>query len=192
MPLARFGDRIVFFVHIPKTGGASVDHYLAAHGAMALWTSGGQGWAKCSPQHIHAAVYDRIVPRGFADAAFTIVRNPLTRLISEYRYRKARRKLDIGFDDWALRAMAKRDRDPYALDNHLRPQHEFIRGDLTLFRFEDGLEPVFDWIDGQAGVPRAERPWANKASGDPVVPGAQIQALIRDIYAEDFKLWEGL
>ena len=188
MPLARFGDKVIFFVHIPKTGGASVDRYLSKHGRIALWTPGAVAWTHCSPQHMHRALYDQAIPPSFYDLGFAILRDPVARMISEYRYRAERRGLDLGFDAWVARILRRFEDNPYVLDNHIRPQAEFVREDLKLFRFEAGLGPVFDLIDQEAGLSPSKRPWANRSKTAPVAPSSETQELIRAFYAEDYAL----
>ena len=50
-----------------------------------------------TPQHFHANIYQKIIPEGFYDYSFCIVRNPFDRLVSEYAMRDTD---DYSFDDW--------------------------------------------------------------------------------------------
>lgn len=193
MPLVRLDKTLVFFVHIPKTGGASVDRYMAKVGNIALWTPGNLQWSKCSPQHIHAELHTRMIPSGFYHHGFTIIRDPVSRMISEYRYRAMRRQPDKAlptFDIWAIRTLQRYENNPYVLDNHIRPQSEFVSDGLKLFRYEDGLDTVFDWIDEIGGHAAQPRTWHNKSSGPPVDPSKEVVDLIREFYARDIALME--
>lgn len=79
MPLHRIGDKIVLFVHIPKTGGSTMEAWLHDLGPRALrYPKKGEGLLT-PPQHFHAALLERIVPPEFYDDAFCIVRDPLDR-----------------------------------------------------------------------------------------------------------------
>ncbi|MEM6391156.1 MAG: hypothetical protein AAF825_15040, partial [Pseudomonadota bacterium] len=82
MPLARIGDKILFFAHIPKTGGTTVEAYLAKKGAIALRSKNRFGWAATSPQHMHAEVHIPFVPDAFFDVSFAVLRDPINRLRS--------------------------------------------------------------------------------------------------------------
>ncbi|WP_299743953.1 sulfotransferase family 2 domain-containing protein [uncultured Tateyamaria sp.] len=191
MPLVRLDKTLIFFVHIPKTGGASVDRYLSKVGNIALWTPGTMQWSKCSPQHIHAELHTRMIPRGFYQHGFTILRDPVARMISEYRYRAMRRQSDRAlpeFDIWAIRMLQRYESNPYVLDNHIRPQSEFVSDGLKLFRYEDGLDPVFDWIDEIGGHAALPRKWHNRSSGPQVEPSKDVADLIREFYAQDIAL----
>ncbi|MDQ2092093.1 sulfotransferase family 2 domain-containing protein [Marimonas arenosa] len=197
MPLARLGNKLVFFAHIPKTGGTSVETYLRSKGRLALHHNRSGEWLKCSPQHMQAEVYTAMFGSDFWDHAFAVIRDPVARLQSEYRHRTRRaaaRERDIApFDIWAPRVLRRALDDPYLLDNHLRPQAEFVCEDTTLFRLEDGLEPVFDWIDEISGdATPMPRDWKRNLSHVDVGMSAETELLIRDFYADDERLLAGL
>ncbi|PIE11566.1 MAG: hypothetical protein CSA70_10970 [Rhodobacterales bacterium] len=196
MPLARLDQTLLWFVHIPKTGGSSVEEYLADKGSLALRYTSALGGAACTPQHMHADLYTRLIRPGFYDHGFTILRDPLERLISEYRHgqrRVAKREAVPlpGFGRWVERTLRRYNDNPYLLDNHIRPQIEFLTPGLRLFRFEEGLDPVFDWIDGIApGLPKPARPWKLRSDPTPVDVGDDIRALVAAFYAEDIAFLE--
>lgn len=88
MPLARINGIVLYFAHIPKCGGSSITRYMAAKGRVALLTPASWGsWARCTPQHVHREVYDRLFPPGFYDHGFVVLRDPKARLISEFKMR---------------------------------------------------------------------------------------------------------
>lgn len=140
MTLLRHLDRIVYFAHIPKTGGSSVEYALRAAGARrALHFHKRLGYVKCNLQHMHAAVFDKFVPPEFYDYGFTVTRHPFDRLLSEYKWRVHLGQTEMEFDPWVRKHLALAEQRPYLLDNHLRPQCEFVTDDIEIFRFEDGL-----------------------------------------------------
>ncbi len=187
MPLYRNGGNIVFFVHIPKTGGTTVEFALSAAGAAeALRFKGKRRYSKSTLQHMHASVYREAVPREFYDWSFAIVRNPFDRFASEYKMKV----IDAGGTDdiesWAETNFERFGEFPYARDNHIRPQHEFLTDHLDVFRFEDGLDaPIAAAVD-RLGLGMPEIPHAQK--GSPGRPRATRRAveLIADFYAADF------
>lgn len=75
-----------------------------------------------TPQHMHASVYQRLIPRAFYNYGFTVVRNPYTRLVSEYHWRREINRLEKPFGDWIASELETAARKPHHLDNHLRPQ----------------------------------------------------------------------
>lgn len=179
MPLAKINGRLLHFIHIPKTGGSSVSSYLRAKGPVALYSRERVEWSRSTPQHIELATQSVLIPDGFADHTFAILRDPFDRLLSEYRYRALRRnhandlpdrigpcdKLTVEFDweaefhgtfdQWVERIFSGQASDPYLCDNHVRPQADFIGRTAKVFLFDDGLEPVFTWIDHITDTERA-------------------------------------
>src|SRR6056297_1746656 len=135
MPLARIADKILFFAHIPKTGGASVEAYMASKGRIALHYPFRQGWSRSTSQHMHAAIHRRLVSETFCDQSFSILRDPMERLQSEYRYRRGRGETTFDFNPWARLMLGLMQSDPYTLDNHMRPQADFLRWNMRVFDF---------------------------------------------------------
>lgn len=191
MPLYRHADRIVYFSHIPKTGGSTVEYVLRKSGAQeCLRHPRNLGFSRCTPQHAHAEIFTKFVPRSFFDYSFAVVRNPYARIASEYKWRLklADRPLPE-FDQWLAETLETAGTDPYHLDNHIRPQSEFISTGMKLFKLEDGLEkPVAAAlrklkIKGP-GVPlRAE----NRSGDGRVSASDRTLAVIASFYAADFE-----
>lgn len=222
MPLARIGATQLFFVHVPKTGGTSIEAYLRAKGALALHGQG-KGWSRAPLQHLHREAWAEIVPPGAYDAGFAILRDPRARLISEFRMRAEplRPKLRpaglvrlarnraagrptylvrvghkaeyLDFDGWVERVFADYRRDPWTLSNHIRPQSAFIDPRHRLFRLEDGLEPVLRWIDAATGTPALAGAFHERRSYPlPIACSPETEAEIRAFYAEDHALLASL
>jgi hypothetical protein len=66
---------------------------------------------------MHASVYERLVPRGFYDYGLTVVRNPYSRLASEYHWRREINGLDKPIEDWLASELETAARKPHHLDN---------------------------------------------------------------------------
>lgn len=194
MPLARLGSSLVYFAHIPKTGGTSIETYLRARGRLALHNNRGKKFLACSPQHIHADLFKALFGKAFCDFSFAVLRDPVARFQSEYRHR-AKRAEEAGreiqpFDIWAPHVLKRALDDPFLFDNHLRPQSEFVVPDMRLFRLENGLDAVFDWLDriGEATAP-GPREWRRNLTHVEVAMSGETEALIREFYAADCQLW---
>lgn len=193
MPIARIEGKILFFAHIPKTAGASVEVYLASKGKIALKFPYRLGWSNTTAQHMHAEIHRKLVPEAFCDQSFTIVRDPMARLMSEYNYRLDRGEARGGFDDWARRRLMLVQIDPMADDNHLRPQTDFLRWNMVIFRFEHGLDPVYDWIDKITATEQGDRSARKNASSHrDLSPGADIVEMVHKVYAADYRLMAAL
>jgi len=136
MPLYRHKTNTVFFVHIPKTGGSTIERMLQEAGAaQALKSPLGKGFGRCTLQHMHADLYTGFVEPGFYDLGFTVLRNPYARLASEYRWTTRKDRRRPSFDRWLRQALKHHLRDPYHGDNHFRPQADFMAEGIRPYRF---------------------------------------------------------
>ena len=153
MTLLRANDRLFYFAHIPKTGGSSVETALRAAGASrALHYHKRLKYLRCNLQHMHADLFDTFVPPAFYDAGFCVTRHPVARLVSEYRWRQTLQHASIPFDAWVRKQIKDYRKDPYILDNHMRPQAEFVGKKIEILRFEDGMDQVLSRVSQITGL----------------------------------------
>lgn len=173
MPIAKTQNGLLYFAHVPKCAGSSVEDYLVSRfGPLALidrrhdGVSEPQQWSRTSPQHIDAYTFDRFFdPALFADS-FAVVRHPVSRLKSAYLYAQRYRKMRwIGFEAW-LRALPRQlKRDPFVHDNHWRPMTDLVPSWVeTILHLENGDGPIIAYLDGIAG----------NSEGDRVLPRAEV------------------
>ncbi len=201
MPIVRIGADLVYYAHVPKCGGSSVEDYLRDRfGPLGFLNKqfttlpAAQRWSATSPQHIDWASLGQMFPPDYFAAAFAVVRHPLARIISAYQFQVQVEKAvspDLPFADW-LREQAKfLHENPFLADNHLRPQGDFIGDDCTIFHLEYGLDAIIPYLDRLAGNHGGPRAMAHANKGDaakaagPAPTSADI-ALIAEIYAADF------
>lgn len=173
MPSLTFSDRLIWFAHCPKAGGTSVEHFMVAHWGDAVghlhwgwdvwWKAG--GWRVAdppnSPQHLIWADAVQKLPRA-PDTVFAVVRDPVARMASEYRWQRGKRRgsrlgkllAHLPFTVWIRLMLALARHYPSGFDNHLRPQADFIPETAHVFRLEDGLDPVLHWLAQETGLHR--------------------------------------
>lgn len=161
MPIFRDEEKegpLVLFIHVPKTGGTSIEHefkkkklfrveseYLYTPWGEFVEKSKKQG-IRCSLQHLTFHEIMKIFPNIKIAAVFIIVRDPYDRLISEYYYLKKRlwkkdkdcrlwglsaswcRNAVSDFNIFVTRMYEKYLAHCHFMDNHFLPQVEFLRG----------------------------------------------------------------
>lgn len=182
MPLCRIADKVLYFAHIPKTGGSSIEAYMAEKGPVALRVNRTHGWSATTPQHIPARLFSKMVPDAFYDLGFAVLRDPEAKILSTFKMRiskdhalwnpltwlglawaRARGReayairfwklrLSLDFDTWLRLALIWQRKNPYIYDGHLLPQVDYMHPGQKIFLFEDGIDQVFRWIDAVTGT----------------------------------------
>ena len=146
----------VLFIHIPKCGGTSVEQsflkagcHLKLHDRIdnaTLDFLSNKLIYKCPSQHFHYEVLEKFVDFNIFSDIFALVRNPYSRLASEYRFMGGRigshpRQYQI--DQWVTHVFAEYRKNPFILCNHIRPQVEFIVPGVTrIFKLENSIESM--------------------------------------------------
>jgi hypothetical protein len=194
MPLFRFrrllGDKLVLFIHIPKTGGASVERMLKdAGGRQALWSKARIPGA-CSFQHMHSEMLSACFPKGFCDLTFAVCRNPYDRIFSEYKSRVVEKGRSDNFEVWFDLASTEYSKSNFFADNHMRPQHEFVTGNCLVYKMEEDLVPALKSVTRRLGI-RAPRRTVhhNRIDHSPVSIRTETQRRILSLYQRDFEVF---
>ena len=137
----------ILYIHIPKCGGGSVEEFFKNnHYRQFMWTAKPWRLSKCSSQHMHASMLETYLNIDRFDYVFTVVRNPVHRMISEYKWRIRREIAKDGFNPWYKATREEFEKDNFFSDNHIRPMHEFITKQCHVFKLEDGLDHLPDTI----------------------------------------------
>ncbi|GAA4719413.1 hypothetical protein GCM10023216_05060 [Isoptericola chiayiensis] len=204
MPIYLRDDKSVLFVHVPKTGGSSIETALRRSDFnqydrdSATGTDQPNWFRRCSPQHIHAERLRETYRIKRFTAVFLVVRDPIARFRSEVAHRARKHRIrftDESVESWTRTMFAKYQKDPYVLDNHLRPQSEFVLRKAQVYRYEDGLSAALADLDKRfdlaidTEVPHrlnsGERRPGFSSSDVPISRGTE--ALLREFYREDFE-----
>ena len=204
MPIFTRNGRTLLFVHVPKAGGTSIERGLADAGwHMTLRatrrTEGEELFRlrRVSPQHYHAVLLQDLLRIDRFDAVFAVVREPLARFRSEY----AMRHPDPGaggsdqVEAWTREMLMAYASNPFVLDSHLRPQHEFLLPEAHVYRLEDGLDAMSADLNERYGFGLPDHFPRRLRSGDrrrPLASSAvelspEVSKLVTEFYAADFK-----
>ncbi|MDJ0630907.1 MAG: sulfotransferase family 2 domain-containing protein [Rhodobacter sp.] len=205
MPSLTLPDRLIWFAHCPKAGGTSVEQFMVAHWGDAvghlhwgwdLWWQRG-GWRLAdppnSPQHLIWRDAEQHLARR-PDAVFAVIRDPVDRMASEYRWQRGKRRgsrigkalAKLPFSLWLRIMLAAAARFPHAFDNHFRCQADFVPDGAKLFRLEDGLDRIAPWLEAVTGaVCPADIPHSLPGEGRTEI-SPRDRALIARAFAPDY------
>jgi hypothetical protein len=193
MPFIEHNGKRVLFVHIPRTGGTSIEHWMASLAPVRFRTIGMPPALRCTPQHLRMSDYNALFGENYFDYAFTVVRNPYARIESEYRLRAALQEREffgeaMTFSMWLELSLERSRREPWHMDNHLRPQSEFIGTGVEVHHFEDGLAAVIRKIATVLGVPCSDLPESRLATGKDIAIrwDSLDRERVAERYARDF------
>lgn len=199
MTIFTKGDISVLFIHIPKTAGTSVERCFLDNGYEMAFRLGGPHGKRppeerrhgAPPQHMHAALLEeRLGTRDFA-AIFCLVRHPLRRFESEYRFRRVSNHplAQDGIDAFARIALHRFEtRNPFVLDNHIRPQVDFPWRDCAVYRLEDGIDPALAAVSTRLPEPLKIAPHRAMATKPETAagPSEDTLAALTRFYRADF------
>lgn len=202
MPVFIKDDKYVLYLHVPKTGGSTVVSFFKRNGFDIKYLDTGEPGTinrvtYCSPQHLHCEDLARIFDFSKFSFIFATVRNPVTRLKSEFLMRN-RGPQKREFNEWVADTLLKYRDNNYLFDNHIRPQSAFYLESAVIYRQEDRYGDAWaEDISARIGFPLVAevqsslvRKKIDNVSVADIVPDAAAEERIREFYKEDFELFE--
>jgi hypothetical protein len=204
VPVFRKDGKNILFIHIPKTGGSSIDTVFRASGYEMHFVDGEVGHGtinqlrRCTPQHMHGAMLRQTFKLRRFDVIFMIVRDPIARFRSEYLWRNRKKKhivVDaVSVEKWATESFTKFASDSYAYDNHLRPQADFLVPGVKVYRIEDGMDSILADLNASYGLdlqkeaPRVrEGTTKSGVSSHDVAISPSLEARVKEFYRQDYE-----
>lgn len=171
------------FVHIPKTGGTSIEDVAIAKGIRWGRFHRAYGWH-------HGFLTDK--PARFKQkyAWFTVVRNPYTKLVSEFYCPHARTNKETRSVQVFNSSIVAHIRNRSSHGDHWVEQYKYLDKHIKhVLRFENLVEE-FNALMKNRNIPLTLGLHRNKAdkffSEKDLLP--ETVALINDVYAKDFEL----
>ncbi len=208
MPIIKYKDVILHFAHIPKCGGTSVERYVQGLKAVSIafvderYVSHApqQHWNISSPQHVDGESIARLFPLDFFTAFFAVVRHPMSRLKSAYKFQRTRERRigNVSFDEFVKTDLREHYLTKGWLDNHLYPQSGFFfpGANYQVFKLEEnGASFAKEFIDHALFGNVAERKivHTNRSLGNSGLPSEDLELsaesveLVHELYAMDFQ-----
>jgi hypothetical protein len=174
MPYNSKHDQL-FFIHIPKNAGTSVEHAAKMDTMTDATIHYPDGRLSCDPkislQHFTLKLLEKELPWIKTKTLFAVTRDPYKRLVSAYRFKlkynfdhvksMMRDPNNINFEEYVRvsfsRCEAYRNNllaGGYDHNLYLR-QHEFVDGEtpVKIFRLEDGVHYIEEYISSFYGWP---------------------------------------
>ena len=195
MPVFSKENKSILFVHIPKCGGSSISKIFQKNNWEESFSVRGKSlseieYLKSSPQHYHGEIIKNIFDISKFNKIFTICRNPFNRLKSEF-YWQLNNKISTSKspEDWFNNVLEKYNQNNYVYDNHIRPQNEFILDKIHIFKLEDGLKKVYEYIFDQRFL-FIKEPKLKKMKYDQLIEEQflKIKSKVEDFYSKDYEL----
>jgi len=195
MPIFQAKKGMVFYAHIPKCGGMSIENSLSAlptHLKNPYLHGDNQLRFPCSPQHFHADIITKMFDVNSFFYSFTVTRHPFSRLLSEYRFRtdiaERQNKIMMEINDWIENTLNQYPNNNYLLDNHIRPQNEFLVPGMDVMKLEEGMDAIISRISRKIGISQlGDSVHRNKSKSLETSIGLESKELIKRFYKSDFE-----
>lgn len=195
MPFIEYEGHRLLYLHVPKTGGGTIESWLATLGPLRFHSIGIPPSLRCTPQHLRMADLRALFGNEFWNHAVMTVRNPYDRIASEYRMRarlggKGFWNAYPSFSLWLETNLQQAAQSPFHLDNHFRPQWEFTGSGVEVLRYEEGLPKILQRIAAILRVPPpTDTPHVHDTSGSGVNFEWDLADRLRvqNFYAKDFE-----
>lgn len=196
MPFIEIGSSKILFVHIPRTGGTTIEQWLRMQSKLRLFTYGIPPSMRITPQHLTRNDLEDILGSEFFHYKFALVRNPFHRIESEYKLHALRGHQGFyggftGFTTWLEANLDAVSNNRHHGDNHFRPQTDFLGDDVEVFKFENGIESAIRLVASRFGLalpPEDVKKYNTEAYPNEIVWDSVSRERVRDYYRLDFEL----
>lgn len=158
MPATIINGKKVLFIHIPKSGGSTIETVLSklsdeyGNGRLDYINNIKFPSSKNTMQHMDGDQLRSLFDLRDFDFIFTVIRDPLSRIKSEFRWQLHKPWAHNGFDKWYSHVQDVYKKNNSAFDNHLKPQWNFLVENIKIFRFENGMRQIVEDIEDLLGV----------------------------------------
>lgn len=190
-----------YFIHIPKCGGTTIETMFEQLKFNAFLTPRDyrsvRKYLKIPPAHYDISLVEKIFHLDKI-YSFAMVRNPYDRILSDYKWAKAKTNniqffQKMTFEDFCVHCFKEHANDGGYLANHITPQHKFVSKNVNkVFKLENGLEAAIEEVFEDIGIQLGEKLVLNKlnaSTDEDININQKTRKLIYDFYEEDFKVF---
>lgn len=206
MSLFRKNNSLIYHVHIPRAGGRFVTQTLVGNNYEVAEHTCNDDLKLYGIEcfHLHYPLYEYLEDVSSA-LQFTVCRNPITRFCSEFSnvaIKRSYTQKDIepldDYENFCYWIDFERMVHHYA-KNWFRPQHEFVKDDTRIWRFEDGLgKPFRNWFFDLTGDRLEDKEYSYYGDEETELNpkrkefklSERMQNNVRKYYEEDFKRFD--
>lgn len=201
MPVFRKDGRNILFIHVPKTGGSTIEEVFRSSGYQVMYLDGKMGptapnyFRKCAPQHMNAEMLEHTFRLDRFDLAFLVARNPLARFKSRYVWSHRKQtsiKPEIS-EEWVEKQFREFSTNRFVGGNHVRPQVDFLTPGCDVYNFEMGMQEILDDLDMRFNfglekeIPRVrEGSNVSQMSSKDVIVSPRVERRVKEFYADDY------
>lgn len=204
MPTFAKENTSALYLHVPKTGGTYVEQLMLANGfLMYHWSSrrtiGAIKRAERAPlQHMHREMILSLFEPSSFSFVFMTVREPISRLVSEFRMRNPLEKDPRAAKKWMLNSLKSCRSDRFLHENHIRPQVDFLIDGSSVFRQEDGFgESFVNSLETGTATTFQSRSTKRHMEAKSTLSEAEIRSgmkrsdleFVADFYKEDYEVF---
>jgi hypothetical protein len=121
-----------------------------------------------------------------------LVRDPVQRMISEYRHSRelGRPEALLSFSAWLRISLRLVRSDPAFRNNHFRAQADYHVEGAKVLHFEDGMLPCLNEISETLGMPKFEDlPHERRSKNYSAEPSPRDVELIQEAFAVDYEMF---
>ncbi len=198
MPFVEADGKRILFIHIPKTGGTSIEKWLGSKGPIMFRSIGIPPQHRTTPQHFTYNDLSHLFGDEYFDYSFAIVRNPFNRFVCEYKMRALEARRGIwgqapAFALWSETVVEAYRSNRWFLDNHLRPQWEFISKRVRVFKYEEGLDKIVQKVCEEVSIPAPSdalgRHMSTDEFSDVIDWDVKEITAVKNLYRQDFDMF---
>ena len=152
MPFFKCNSGLVYFYHVPKCGGSSIEKALLNKGFklsfydIGFWSKIDKCYYKSSPQHITTKDFNSLFAEDIFFYKFALVRDPVSRLLSAYAFNRKKIGYLISFNNFLsnLEKNVASTGDYFGrkYDNHFVPSSRLVAEDCNVFYLEKGMKEL--------------------------------------------------